>query len=179
VAQQDAALTLGIALGARYSIPAHNQRAHFEWSPGRKIDPYGPCRWNINANTFWDMDAFRNNITQGEDDMAALDKPIRWFDTREGKYGPLLGGKEVAIALPAAFAGAKDVQINATVTEPAGAGYLTVWPDGSRPVVSNLNYAAGQTVANGTLVKVGADGKVRFWLLTSGHLIVDIQGVRE
>ena len=112
------------------------------------------------------------------DDMAALDKPIRWLDTRKG-WGPLQGGTVFDVALPAALAGAKDVQINATVTEPAGAGYLTVWPDGDQPVVSNLNYVTGQTIANGTLVKVGADGKVRFWLSTSAHLVVDIQGRRE
>jgi hypothetical protein len=62
MAQQDAAVKLGKALGKRYSIPVNNQRAHFEWSPGRKIDPSGPCRWNDNAATFWNMGRFRIDL---------------------------------------------------------------------------------------------------------------------
>jgi hypothetical protein len=108
------------------------------------------------------------------DDMAALNTPVRWFDTRKGSLGPLEGGKEVAVAVP--IVGVKDIQINVAVTEPAAAGYVTVWSDGQRPEVSNINFVAGQTVSNGTLVKVGADGKVRFWPSTTTHLVVDIQG---
>ena len=111
------------------------------------------------------------------DDMAALKNPIRWFDTRESKYGPLVGGKEVAAAV--GLVGAIDVQFNMTVTQPETAGYVTVWSDGDRPTVSNINFVAGQTIANSTTVKVGADGKVRFWPSTTTHLVVDIQAVRE
>ncbi len=37
--------------------------AHFEWSPGRKIDPAGPSRFNGDRpNVSWDMDAFRGAV---------------------------------------------------------------------------------------------------------------------
>ena len=166
---------------AGYLTPDHAVLAHGQL-PGAATSCPGPLftddRWWAQITA--PLATFTPPAPTAEDidDMAALDKPIRWFDTRKG-WGPLQGGTVFDVALPAALAGAKDLQINATVTEPDGAGYLTVWPDGSQPVVSNLNYATGQTVANGTLVKVGADAKVRFWLTTTAHLVVDIQGARE
>lgn len=47
--------------------------------------------------------------------------------------------------------------LNATVTQPAGPGYLTIFPDGvSRPLASD--YAAGQTRPNLVIVGVGTPG---------------------
>lgn len=43
--------------------------------------------------------------------------------------------------------------LNVTVTNPVAAGFLTVYPCASgRPVSSNLNYVAGQTVPNFVIV---------------------------
>ena len=54
--------------------------------------------------------------------------------------------------------------LNVTVTEPRPASYLTAWPTGDpRPLASNLNYVAGQTVPNLVIVKVGAGGKVSLY----------------
>lgn len=61
-ALQDTAVALGQVLMTRYGITAANNLAHFEWAPTRKIDPYGPCRWNGNRNTFWDMGQFRSTL---------------------------------------------------------------------------------------------------------------------
>lgn len=36
--------------------------AHFEWSPGRKIDPSGPSRFNGYQRGEWNMDAFRGEV---------------------------------------------------------------------------------------------------------------------
>ena len=39
------------------------------------------------------------------------------------------------------------VVMNVTVTEPSAASHVTAWPSASsRPVASNSNYVAGQTV---------------------------------
>jgi hypothetical protein len=70
------------------------------------------------------------------------------------------------------------VVINTTVTEAAGVGFLTLWPNGvAQPVVSNLNYRTGQTVANLGIVKVGAGGTVQ---LAAGdaaaHVLIDVVG---
>ena len=67
-----------------------------------------------------------------------------------GVYTIDLSGK----VLPTAEA----VTMNVTVTEPVADGFLTVYPcDAPRPLASNLNYAAGQTVPNLVTVKLSAD----------------------
>ncbi|GGL87532.1 hypothetical protein GCM10011594_03960 [Nakamurella endophytica] len=77
--------------------------------------------------------------------------------------------------------GVSAVVLTLTVTAATGGGYLAAGADGDpRPDASNLNWAAGQTVANLAVVPVGADGKVR--LYTSGrptdrlHLVADVSG---
>jgi hypothetical protein len=56
--------------------------------------------------------------------------------------------------------------------------FLAVYPSGqARPLVSNLNYLAGETVANVVLVKVGPDGRVVLYNNAgSTHVIVDVAG---
>ena len=74
-------------------------------------------------------------------------------------------------------AGAATVVLNVTVTEPASAGFITVYPCGiDPPNASNLNYGVGSTVANAVIVKVGSGGQV--CLLNSGptQLVVDVNG---
>ena len=59
--QQDAYITLCAALCRAYGIPTDRVRGHFEWAPGRKIDPAGPSRWAPNGGT-WPMAAFRADV---------------------------------------------------------------------------------------------------------------------
>ena len=74
-------------------------------------------------------------------------------------------------------AGAGTVVLNVTVTEPSGAGYVTVYPCGvNTPLASNLNFEAGTTAANAVIVKVGNDGKVCLFSSRSTQLIVDVNG---
>ena len=67
--------------------------------------------------------------------------------------------------------------LNVAVTGTASGGYLTVYPcDAPRPLASNLNYSAGQTIANTVTSKVGANGKVCIYTSGPTHLIADING---
>ena len=64
--------------------------------------------------------------------------------------------------------------LNVTVTDPASAGYVTVWPCGqAQPTASNLNFAAGQTIANSVTVQTGDLGKICFYTSAKTQLIVD------
>ncbi len=71
--------------------------------------------------------------------------------------------------------GAQAVTLNVTVDQPAAGGFVTVYPCGENvPNASNLNYAAGQTIANLVTVKLGQDGNVCFYTSGSAHLIADL-----
>lgn len=111
--------------------------------------------------------------------------PTRLVDTRLGLGGGVLGpgeARRVVVAgsplAPAVPAGATGVLLNVTVTEPTVGGYFTVWPAGrARPEASNLNFVAGQTVANAAFVGVGANGGVEvFNFAGASHLVVDVVG---
>jgi hypothetical protein len=70
------------------------------------------------------------------------------------------------------------VAVNVAVTQPLSGGWLTAWPSGDPlPLASSLNFAAGQTVANLVVVKVGPDGKINFFNGGGGlHVIADVAG---
>lgn len=70
------------------------------------------------------------------------------------------------------------VILNTTVTDPTASSHLTVYPSNVlTPLASNLNFVAGQTVANLVMVKVGPDGNVKL-RNDSGytHVIFDVVG---
>ncbi len=72
------------------------------------------------------------------------------------------------------------VALNVTVTSPAGAGFVTVYPcDAPRPPTSNLNFVAGDTVANAAMVRPGADGTVCVYTMSDTEVIVDVVGAQS
>jgi len=71
------------------------------------------------------------------------------------------------------------VALNVTVVDGEAAsvgGYVTVFPCGERPDVSNLNFVNGQTVPNAVVAPVSADGRVCFYVYGRAHLLVDVAG---
>lgn len=74
--------------------------------------------------------------------------------------------------------GVDSVVLNVTVVNPAGAGFLTVFPSGNpTPNVSNVNYVKDQVVANQVVAKVGADGKINIFSgNTATDVVVDVSG---
>jgi hypothetical protein len=119
--------------------------------------------------------------------------PTRILDTRSGpgsvgKVGP--GGMKIVDltgvgGVPSS--GVSAVALNVTVTDPTEASYLTVFPlfsdalpppnEVPLPSTSNLNFTAGQTIANMVIVPVGADGNVIVYNKAgSVHVIVDVAG---
>jgi hypothetical protein len=110
--------------------------------------------------------------------------PYRVLDTRSptNTEGCLRGYRAFTVAgVPGSGVpyDADSVLLNVTVVGPSAAGYLTVFPDlATPPTASNVNYTAGQTVANGTWVKVNPTNH-RVTLFASGgcpHVVVDIVG---
>ena len=115
--------------------------------------------------------------------------PARLLDTRPGQ--PTIDGQSAGNGpvpadhvLELAVAGRAKVPADAvtavlTVTAVAatGDGYVTVYPCGAtRPWTSNLNFAAGQTVANTVIPKLGDGGRICLYTNTQTDLVVDISG---
>ncbi|MFD9367933.1 hypothetical protein ACFWA6_09525 [Streptomyces sp. NPDC060020] len=111
--------------------------------------------------------------------------PTRFVDTREGlgtAKGQLAGRGTFATrisGLNGVPQGITAVALNVTVTNPKEAGHLSVFPGGSAtPTASNLNFTAGQTVANSVIVPVSPDGKISLfngaWAPTD--VVVDVVG---
>lgn len=72
---------------------------------------------------------------------------------------------------------ARAAVLNVTVTGAQGNGYVTVYPCGAtRPITSNLNFVAGQTIPNAVIAKIGTDGKVCIYANVGTHLIADVNG---
>ncbi|WP_441250648.1 N-acetylmuramoyl-L-alanine amidase [Kitasatospora sp. McL0602] len=112
--------------------------------------------------------------------------PARVMDTR---YGIGTGihqakvGADSTITLPVAGAGtgvpsdATSVILNVTAVSPSAGSFVTVYPNGQpRPLASNLNFTAGQTIPNLVVVPV-VNGKVNFYnKFGAVDLIADITG---
>ena len=67
--------------------------------------------------------------------------------------------------------------VNVVAINAAAPGFLTLYPCGSaRPEASTLNYATGQTIANGATIKLGTGGKICVYSDQATDLIVDVTG---
>ncbi|MFD7257845.1 PKD domain-containing protein [Streptomyces sp. NPDC059874] len=112
--------------------------------------------------------------------------PVRFVDTREGLgtaqgQVPARGGFTTRIGgLRGVPSGISAVALNVTVTDPKASGYLTVLPGGGAiPNASNLNFTAGQTIANSVIVPVSADGTITVFNGSWGgatDVVVDVVG---
>ena len=119
----------------------------------------------------------------GDDVFVPLSKPQRLADTRQGRILTAGSILEVeAVGRAGISPTARAVALNVTVTGALSGGYLSVFPcDAQTPNASNLNFGAGQTIANAVIAAPGesgedADGKVCFYTSATTHVIVDVAG---
>ena len=114
----------------------------------------------------------------------ATTTPTRLLDTRTGLGGTRPGSRGTTHlsvlgrgGVPST--GVAAVTVTLTVTEPAANGYVTAYPDGgARPTASNVNFAAGRTVADLAVVRVGANGRIALFNGAYGavQIVVDVVG---
>ena len=116
-----------------------------------------------------------------------LSSPVRLVDTRpqagfEGcvpAVNPLGAGSTstLNIACTGVPAGAQAIVGNATIVSSQGqGGYLTLFPSGSPPNASNLNYSPGQVVPNSFTVGLDASRNFRVYAAGATDLIIDVSG---
>jgi hypothetical protein len=108
--------------------------------------------------------------------------PVRVADTREGFGTTRLAAQQPARVQIAGVAGVpakvKAISANFTVTQTAGAGYLTVWNcSGDRPLASTVNFTAGDTVPNAASVPLDVEGGLCVFSPVDTDLVIDVSGV--
>lgn len=102
--------------------------------------------------------------------------PLRAYDSRVLTAFTSGEARTIALNTVSGVAGnASAISSNLTVTGPAVAGFLAVYPV-VEPQTSNLNYSPGQTVANGGLLRLSPSGTVVAKMSEAGHLLIDING---
>ena len=73
--------------------------------------------------------------------------------------------------------GSTALAVTLTVVDPEADGFLTAWPGDHRlPTVSNLNFQADQTRANGTITKIDDLGRLRVYTSVPAFVVVDVVG---
>jgi hypothetical protein len=107
--------------------------------------------------------------------------PARVLDTRVGLGAPqakLGAAKTLTMTVPGLPAGASAVALNVTITGPTAASDLSVYPGSQpRPLASNLNYLAGQTISNMVLVPLGPGNTLTFYNSAGTlNVIADVLG---
>jgi hypothetical protein len=132
------------------------------------------------------IDLFSVPFTAEIGGLTALSAPVRLLDTRGSgnKVGKTDGTGtpyELTVAgvsgVPST--GVAAVALNVTVVDGEATdvgGYVTVYPCGTRPDSSNLNFVNGQTVPNAVIASVSAAGKVCFYVYGKAHLLADVSG---
>jgi outer membrane protein assembly factor BamB len=155
----------------RFTLSLGSSTAHFA-TPSA-----GGGRIFVGADTR--VVAFGNPVVTAGGSYHPL-TPARILDTRIG--APIGSGQSIDVAVagqggvPAT--GVTAAVVNVTVTQPTASGYLTVYPTGAaRPLASNLNFVAGQTVPNLVEVALGTSGKVTAYNFSgSTHVVFDVAG---
>jgi Zn-dependent metalloprotease len=113
--------------------------------------------------------------------------PCRVLDTRNAVHGPALSAgytREVVVGSGCGIpVNASAVSLNVTVVSPTGPGDLRIFPSGSSmPLVSAVNYVAGQTRANSAVVALGAEGRITVFCEQAtgdADLVIDVNGFFE
>jgi hypothetical protein len=114
-------------------------------------------------------------------------RPFRLVDTRTeagrahivnrtgnlDSIGRLKGGPTIEIDLGDSVFQGTAIFANLTATQSSLSGYLTLWPDGSRPNTSSLNYSAGHSAANFCVSGLYRDS-ILLYASTTTHVVLDV-----
>ncbi len=115
--------------------------------------------------------------TFGKDTAVAASTSNRLLDTRSGHGRVVNDVVEIEIPRPVneSLTPAGGIVGNLTIVAPSSPGYATVHPcSQGRPDTSNINYRAGQTIANAVLVVPDPTGRVCVYNSGDAHIVFDL-----
>ena len=129
-------------------------------SAAQPFTPHGPVR-------LLDSRPTATGASEGHPGLGAVGTPI-------GPRGML---RIPVVGVAGVPADATAAVLNVTAVSPTAGGYLTVYPDGPRPLASNINFAAKQVVAVAVTATIADDGWITiFNSAGSTHVVVDLTG---
>ncbi|MEV0187159.1 hypothetical protein AB0I39_01315 [Kitasatospora purpeofusca] len=183
--------TEGFVVAHPSSSPLPAEGSHLNYGPGRTVanqvvvpvGPDGTIEFFNTGSTDLLVDIVGAYGPSGHNLYSATTEQSRLLDTRYGSGEIAFSTHRLPVAGVSGIpADATAVTLNMTVTEPQSDGHLTVFPSdetAARPGTSNLNFNAGQTVANGVTTELGGDpGSVDIYHHAAGRsqLIADLTG---
>jgi hypothetical protein len=124
-----------------------------------------------------DMDGYFTDATGSGKRFNAL-SPTRIMDTRSSSQTLGPGGMlPVQVGGVGVSSGATAAILNVTATNTTTPGFLTVYPGGTLPVASDLNFTAGQTIPNLVVATLSSTGSVTIYNSSgSTDVVVDLVG---
>ncbi|WP_328953012.1 hypothetical protein [Kitasatospora purpeofusca] len=183
--------TEGFVVAHPSSSPLPAEGSHLNYGPGRTVAnqvvvPVGPdgiIEFFNTGSTDLVVDIVGYYGPSGHNLYSAMTEQGRLLDTRQSSSQLAFSTRRLPVAGVSGVPGdATSVTLNVTVTEPRADGHLEVFGSddpGYRPGTSNLNFNAGQTVANGVTTDLGGDpGSVDIYHHSAGRsqLIADLTG---
>ena len=135
------------------------------------------------ANLLVDVVGYYSTSPSYADAAFVPISPSRVFDSRKAGNGQLENGIEYDLNLGPWAQSTVAIQMNATVTNTKSSGYLSLYTYGNAlPGTSNLDWTAGQTVANAA--SVTANGSNQWMAIYNGgsagiDVILDVSGYFE
>jgi len=116
--------------------------------------------------------------------MLSIERPHRVVDTRQPDTRAGAGDVvrfsigDTDLIPPStdpAASGVEAIGFNLTIIRPDANGFGTVWPcDDERPLASNINFRAGEVLANFVVGELDTDGDVCVFVTTGTHLAIDV-----
>jgi hypothetical protein len=125
---------------------------------------------SYNASRLFPVMPFRAVDTRTTAGRAKVLNPAGNFDSA----GRLIGGHTIEIDLGDHVFQGTGVFANMTVTQAVSDGYLTLWPSGTRPGTSALNYSANQVVSNFGVSGLSFQDTVRVYAKSTTHVLLDV-----
>jgi hypothetical protein len=113
--------------------------------------------------------------------LVPVNPPKRAYDSRS-LDGPLSGGstRNVSLTSGGVPAGASLALVNLTIVNTVGAGFLTLYEEGTpapSPLTSNINwFQSGQTIANNATVAVSSSGGIAVRAGGTTNFLIDVFG---
>jgi hypothetical protein len=88
--------------------------------------------------------------------------------------GRLLAGHTINIDLSSLEVAAASALCNLTAVSPVATGFMTLFPGGTRPATSSINFTAGAIIANFAVTGTSSTDTVSIFSAVTSHVLLDI-----